>query len=244
MKDVVPKTVLIVEDEIALADVLAEYLRAASFAVEHLSDGASVVAHVREHAPDLILLDVMLPGRDGLEICRDLRGFTMVPIIMVTAKVEEIDRLLGLELGADDYVCKPFAPREVVARVKAQLRRVDMLTRASAQAQVETQTSGLYLDADRMEARVGERALRLTLVEFRLLDALHRHPGQIYSRTRLIERLYDDNRIVTERTVDTHVKNLRKKLASAFEGQHFIQSVYGVGYRFELESLGAQNACG
>jgi len=134
--------------------------------------------------------------------------------------VEEIDRLLGLELGADDYVCKPFAPREVIARVKAQLRRVDMLTHALAPGQTEVPKSaqlqplGLYLDADRMEARVGDRALRLTLVEFRLLDTLCGHPGRIYSRARLIEHLYDDHRIVTERTVDTHVKNLRKKLGA------------------------------
>jgi len=132
MNHCLPKTVLIVEDEIALADVLAEYLQAASFAVQRLSDGLSVVAHVREHAPDLILLDLMLPGRDGLAICRELRRFSTVPIIMVTAKVEEIDRLLGLELGADDYVCKPFAPREVVARVKAQLRRMEMLTQSAS----------------------------------------------------------------------------------------------------------------
>jgi two-component system response regulator BaeR len=226
-----PKTILIVEDEAALADVLEEYLRASSFDVEKIADGLSVVPHVRERAPDLVLLDLMLPGRDGLDICRELRSFTTVPIVMVTARVEEIDRLLGLELGADDYVCKPFAPREVVARVKAQLRRVEMLTRAPEQGREH----GLFLDADRFEAHMGERALRLTLVEFRLLDTLSNHPGRIYSRTRLIERLYDDHRVVTERTVDTHVKNLRKKLAGAFAGQQFIQSVYGVGYRFEPE---------
>ncbi len=233
MNAIAPKTVLIVEDEAPLADVLEEYLQAASFTVEKIADGLSVVAHVREHSPDLILLDLMLPGRDGLEICRDLRSFTTVPIIMVTAKVEEIDRLLGLEFGADDYVCKPFAPREVVARVKAQLRRVDMLTQAPRGGR--EQIHGLYLDADRIEARMGDQTLRLTLVEFRLLDTLCRRPGQIFSRTRLIEQLYDDHRIVTERTVDTHVKNLRKKLATAFAGQQFIQSVYGVGYRFEPE---------
>jgi len=243
MNHCLPKTVLIVEDEIALADVLAEYLQAASFAVQRLSDGLSVVAHVREHAPDLILLDLMLPGRDGLAVCRELRRFSTVPIIMVTAKVEEIDRLLGLELGADDYVCKPFAPREVIARVKAQLRRMEMLTQlpepgqtqGPGTKQLQARAHGLYLDADRMEVRDGERAMHLTLVEFRLLDTLCRHPGFIYSRARLIERLYDDHRIVTERTVDTHVKNLRKKLASAFDGEQFIQSVYGVGYRFEPE---------
>ena len=196
-----------------------------------MTDGTAVVPYVRKRPPDLLLLDLMLPGRDGLDICRELRSFTSVPIIMVTARVEEIDRLLGLELGADDYVCKPFAPREVVARVKAQLRRVDMLTRP----QQGMQEHGLYLDGDRYEARLGEQTLRLTAVEFRLLDTLYRHPGRIFSRTRLIENLYDDHRIVTERTVDTHVKNLRRKLASEFDGRQFIQSVYGVGYRFEPE---------
>lgn len=225
------KTVLIVEDEIPLGDVLEEYLRASAFAVDRIADGNAVVPHVRKRPPDLLLLDLMLPGRDGLDICRDLRGFTSVPIIMVTARVEEIDRLLGLELGADDYICKPFAPREVVARVKAQLRRVDLLTHP----QMEVQEHGLYLDADRFEARMGERALRLTAVEFRLLDTLCRHPGRIFSRTRLIDNLYSDQRIVTERTVDTHVKNLRRKLATEFDGRQFIQSVYGVGYRFEPE---------
>lgn len=223
------KTVLIVEDEVALADVLEDYLRASSFAVDRLADGEAVVPHVRAHPPDLMLLDLMLPGRDGLDICQELRGFTSLPIIMVTARVEEIDRLLGLELGADDYVCKPFAPREVVARVKAQLRRVEMLTNPRQ----EIPRHGLYLDNDRYEVRMGEQALRLTAVEFRLLDTLCRHPGRIFSRTRLIEHLYDDHRIVTERTVDTHVKNLRKKLATAFDNRQFIEAVYGVGYRFE-----------
>lgn len=225
------RTVLIVEDEIPLADVLEEYLRASSFVVETLANGAAVVPHVRKSPPDILLLDLMLPGRDGLDICRELRSFTTLPIIMITARVDEIDRLLGLELGADDYICKPFAPREVVARVKAQLRRVDMLTRP----QQEMHEHGLYLDADRHEACMGGQALHLTAVEFRLLDTLCRHPGRIFSRTRLIENLYDDHRIVTERTVDTHVKNLRKKLAVEFAGCQFIHSVYGVGYRFEPE---------
>lgn len=229
MTTTTPKRVLIVEDEVPLAEVLEEYLQASAFAVDRITDGAAVVPHVRADPPDLLLLDLMLPGRDGLDICRELRSFTSIPIIMVTARVDEIDRLLGLELGADDYICKPFAPREVVARVKAQLRRVDMLTRQ----QQEVHAHGLYLDADRYEACMGERALRLTAVEFRLLETLCRHPGRIFSRTHLIENLYDDHRVVTERTVDTHVKNLRRKLASEFGGQQFIESVYGVGYRFE-----------
>lgn len=225
------KTVLIVEDEIPLADVLEEYLQASAFAVERIDDGNAVVPRVRSSPPDLILLDLMLPGRDGFEICRELREFTTVPIIMVTARIEEIDRLLGLELGADDYVCKPFAPREVVARVKAQLRRVEML-RNPVEADLQ---HGFHLNGDRYEACMGDKALRLTPVEYRLLETLCRQPGRIFSRASLIDNLYDDHRVVTERTVDTHVKNLRKKLAGEFSGQQFIQSVYGVGYRFELE---------
>jgi two-component system response regulator BaeR len=226
------KTVLIVEDETPLAQVLEEYLRASALGVERIEDGLAVVPRVREAPPDLILLDLMLPGRDGLEICRELRTFSSVPIIMVTARVEEIDRLLGLELGADDYVCKPFAPREVVARVKAQLRRVEMLSRPPGEADA---MDGLVLDEDRYEASLDGRKLRLTVGEFRLLSALCRRPGRILSRASLIDALYDDHRVVTERSVDTHVKNLRRKLASAFDGRQFIESVYGVGYRYEPE---------
>ena len=228
------KTVLIVEDETPLAVVLEEYLRASAMEVERIEDGAAVVPRVREAPPDLILLDLMLPGRDGLEICRELRTFSSVPIIMVTARVEEIDRLLGLELGADDYICKPFAPREVVARVKAQLRRVEMLTRPAGKTDAQSR-GGLVLDEDRYEVRLDDRALRLTVGEFRLLVALCRHPGRIMSRTRLLDELYDDHRVVTERSVDSHVKNLRRKLASEFDGCQFIESVYGVGYRYEPE---------
>lgn len=234
MTSTAAKTVLIVEDETPLAEVLEEYLRAAALEVERIEDGAAVVPRVREAPPDLILLDLMLPGRDGLEICRELRTFSSVPIIMVTARVEEIDRLLGLELGADDYVCKPFAPREVVARVKAQLRRVEMLTRPAGE--VDADGDGrLVLDEDRYEARLEGRVLRLTVGEFRLLVALCRHPGRIMSRAGLLDALYDDHRVVTERTVDTHVKNLRRKLATEFDGRQFIESVYGVGYRYEPE---------
>ncbi len=234
MTSAAAKTVLIVEDETPLAEVLEDYLRASALEVERIEDGLAVVPRVREAPPDLIVLDLMLPGRDGLEICRELRTFSSVPIIMVTARVEEIDRLLGLELGADDYVCKPFAPREVVARVKAQLRRVEMLTRPVGDADAQAQR-GLVLDEDRYEARLNDQALRLTVGEFRLLAALCRHPGRILSRTRLLDALYDDHRVVTERSVDTHVKNLRRKLASAFDGRQFIESVYGVGYRYEPE---------
>jgi len=166
----------------------------------------------------------MLPGEDGLGICRRVRAFSQVPVLLVTARVEEIDRLLGLELGADDYICKPFSPREVVARVKAVLRR----TAAGATPAADP----VSLDAERFDARVRGRPLTLTPVEFRLLHKLAGQPGRVFSRSQLIDALYLDNRVVSDRTVDSHVKNLRRKLAEA--GVDPVSSVYGVGYRYEV----------
>ena len=182
---------------------------------------------MRAALPHLILLDVMLPGRDGMSICRDLRQFTDVPIIMVTARIEEVDRLLGLDLGADDYICKPFSPRELVARVKAVLRRLDRAAEPSA-------VPRLIVDEQRHEARLDGCTLDLTPVEFRLLNALRSEPGRIFSRDKLLASLYVDHRVVTDRTVDSHVKNLRRKLTDASAGEDLIRSIYGVGYRLEL----------
>jgi two-component system response regulator BaeR len=170
-----------------------------------------------------LLLDLMLPGIDGLAICRGVRAQSELPILMITARVEEIDRLLGLELGADDYICKPFSPREVVARVRAVLRR--------AAARGAPQPGAVELDDDRFEARVRGRRLELTPVELRLLRKLGQQPGRVYSRAQLIDAAYEDHRVVSERTVDSHIKNLRRKLADA--GVDPIASVYGVGYRYE-----------
>jgi len=214
--------ILIVEDEPKLAALEADYLRAEGFAPHQIGDGREVVAWVRAHHPDLILLDLMLPGRDGLEICKELRTFSDVPIVMVTAKVEEIDRLIGLDLGADDYVCKPFSARELVARVKAILRRRP----ASA--------SGLVLNEEKHEARLDGRAIDLTPVEFRLLRALAAVPGRVFPRDKLLAQLYEDHRVVTDRTVDAHVKNLRRKLEEVRPGQELVRSIYGVGYKLEL----------
>ena len=221
--------VLIVEDEPKLAGLLADYLRASGFSVRILGNGNEVVPAVRARPPALLLLDLMLPGRDGLEVCRELRTFTQVPIIMVTARVEEIDRLLGLELGADDYVCKPFSPREVVARVKAVLRRQGA---AGAPAQAGP-VAGLLVEPEAWRAELDGRKLDLTPVEFRLLETLAAHPGRVFSRAALLERIYDDHRVVSDRTVDSHVKNLRRKLAEAAPGRELLHSVYGVGYRLE-----------
>ena len=221
------RTVMIVEDEPKLARLIADYLAAANLASQWIADGSEVEAAVRAAPPQLILLDVMLPGRDGMSICRDLRQFTNLPIIMVTARIEEVDRLLGLDLGADDYICKPFSPRELVARVKAVLRRLDRAAAPSAAPR-------LVVDEQRHEARLDGRTLDLTPVEFRLLNALRSEPGRIFSRDRLLANLYVDHRVVTDRTVDSHVKNLRRKLAEATAGEDVIRSIYGVGYRLEL----------
>lgn len=215
--------VLIVDDEPKIAALLRDYLVNGSYETSVLEIGLGVVDWVRANKPDAILLDVMLPGESGLSICKAIREFSDVPILLITARVEEIDRLLGLELGADDYICKPFSPREVVARVKAVLRR----TSASSAAI----TASIELDEARFEVRVRGQALTLTPVEFRLLGKLMAQPGRVFSRQQLMDAAYRDHRVVSDRTVDSHVKNLRRKLADA--GFDPITSVYGVGYRLE-----------
>ncbi|MEO8012107.1 MAG: response regulator [Dokdonella sp.] len=216
--------VLVVEDEPKLASLLSDYLGASGYRVSVLDSGHGAVEWVRAHSPDVILLDVNLPGSDGLSICRGIRHFSNVPILIVTARVDEIDRLLGLELGADDYICKPFSPREVVARVKAVLRR-------GVSTDSTPPHAGVNLDEERFEARINGHALVLTPVEFRLLRKLSGQPGRVFSRAQLIEALYEDHRVVSDRTVDSHIKNLRRKIAEV--GVDPISAVYGVGYRFE-----------
>lgn len=220
------RRILIVEDEPRLAALLSDYIVRAGWLPYIIDNGLEVVGWVREEHPDLVLLDLMLPGKDGMEICRELRSFSELPIIMVTARAEEIDRLLGLELGADDYICKPFSPREVIARVKAVLRRS---AGRDAVPPVE-----LVLDESRYLATLHGRKLDLTAVEYQLLRVLAKSPGRIYSRDQLMNKIYSDQRIVEDRTIDSHIKKLRKKLAAAADGCQLIHSVYGVGYKFEL----------
>lgn len=215
--------ILVVEDEPKIAALLRDYLAAANYHVDLLESGIGVIERVRACAADAVLLDINLPGEDGLSVCRRIRAFSTVPILLVTARVDELDRLLGLELGADDYICKPFSPREVVARVKAVLRR--------AQKPDGMPPAPIELDELRFEARVRGRALTLTPVEFRLLGRLALQPGRVFSRQQLIEAAYNDHRVVSDRTVDSHIKNLRRKLADA--GIDPIASVHGVGYRLE-----------
>lgn len=219
--------ILIIEDERKLAQLLIDYLHRAEYRTSWIADGLAAVAKVRSEEPDLIVLDLMLPGKDGLAICREIRAFSETPVIMVTARVEEIDRLLGLELGADDYICKPFSPREVVARIKAVLRR-------SAPQHAATEKR-LVLDEPRFVATLDGRPLDLTPVEFRLLKALAAQPKRIFSRDQLLDRLYADGRVVLDRTVDSHVRNVRRKLAEIAPNEELIRSIYGMGYKLDLD---------
>lgn len=218
--------ILIVEDEEKLALLQADYLRNAGFDSHRLANGLEVIPWLKSNTADLILLDVMLPGCDGLMLCRDIRAFSTVPVIMVTARIEEIDRLLGLELGADDYICKPFSLREMVARVKAILRR-------SSPSATASQATPLTLDAERFRVNFGKLNIELTVVEFLLLQTMVQQPGRIFSRTQLMDMIYQDQRIVSDRTIDSHIKKLRKKLADLAPGRELIHSVYGAGYRYE-----------
>jgi two-component system response regulator BaeR len=219
-------SILIVEDEIKLANLLMDYFKLTEYEPFQINNGNEVIAWVKAHQPKAILLDIMLPGKDGIELCKEIRQFSNVPILMVTAKADEIDRLLGLELGADDYICKPFSPREVVARVKAVLRRTT--------TKVDSSTS-LVLDADQYIASYCGKDVSLTSVECQLLKPLVDKPGRIFTREQLMGNMYSDHRIVSHRTIDSHIKKLRKKLTALSSDEDFIQSVYGAGYRLVLQ---------
>lgn len=218
-------TILIIEDEEQTAAILADYLVRDGFAATCISDGSRAVSVIREQKPALVLLDLMLPGKGGLDICREVRSFSNVPIIMITARVEEIDRLLGLELGADDYICKPYSPREVVARVRTVLRRI-----GGDAALLQT---GLVLDESRYRATLNNLDLNLTAAEFRLLNYLASNPGRVYNRQQLLNTIYPDERALNDRAIDNFIKNIRKKIAAIGHSAELIHSVYGVGYAFE-----------
>jgi two-component system response regulator BaeR len=220
--------ILIVEDEKKLASLVSDYLVQAGFLTDVIGHGDEVMAWLDDHQPDLILLDVMLPGKDGLSLCKEIRQNSVIPIVMLTARIEEVDRLIGLELGADDYICKPFSPREVVARVKALFRRM------AYQQQPENDTQW-KLDEKRQSIHVDNIECELTHIEFQLLNTMAAEPGRIYSRDSLMNSMYKDNRIVSDRTIDSHIKKLRKRLGDVFPGYDFIHSVYGAGYRFDLQ---------
>ena len=217
--------ILIVEDESELAAIVADYVAAAGYTAEVVADGKVALERATEAMPDLIVLDLMLPGLDGLSVCQALRAFSDVPILMLTARVEEVDRLLGLEAGADDYLCKPFSPRELVARIKAILRRS---TRADA-----ADRPLWRIDEAARSIRVGAHPLDLTPSEYQLLATMLRRPGMAYSRTQLLDVIQRDNLDANDRTIDTHIKNLRRKLAAVLPEVEIIHSIYGVGYRVD-----------
>jgi two-component system response regulator BaeR len=222
-----PTHILIVEDEVKIAALLKDYLSRAGHSVTVLGRGDQVAAQMARTPPDLILLDVMLPGKDGLEVCRDIRRTSRVPIIMLTARVEEVDRLVGLELGADDYICKPFSPREVAARVKAVLRR----TRPQPEGAPLVQ-GPLTLDPAAHQVTVAGRELDLTPSEFGLLEVLMASPQRVFARSELLNKVQGYQFEGYERTIDSHVKNLRRKIAAALPQVEVIRTVYGVGYKF------------
>jgi len=221
------RRILVVEDDDKIAAILIDFLHAGGYTTARCADGSAVVAEVRAHPPAAIILDLMLPGKDGIEVCKDVRAFSTVPIMMVTARIDEIDRLLGLELGADDYVCKPFSPREVIARIKALLRRADG-HRAGRES-----ADGFVVDAAARRIRLRDRELPLTPLEYQLLRLLLAAPERVYSRDQLLDTLHEDFRDVSDRAVDSHVKNLRRKIEAVAPGLQCIGTVYGVGYRYE-----------
>lgn len=220
------KRILIVEDDVKIASLLLDYFNAGGFHTTYVADGRSAVEQIRASNVDLAILDLMLPEMDGIEVCKTVRTFSQIPIIMLTARVDEVDRLLGLDMGADDYVCKPFSPREVVARARAQLRRV------SGQI-VQSASDEICVERDAMRVKINGEPLTLTPVEFRLLAELVEHPGRVYSRQQLLDFCHEDQRDISDRAIDSHIKNIRRKLESRLPNVDCLQSVYGVGYRFE-----------
>jgi two-component system response regulator BaeR len=232
------RRVLVVEDEPKLAALLCDYLHASGFEATAVADGHAALAAFATLVPAVVLLDLNLPGLDGLEVCRMLRRDSAVPILMLTARADEIDRVLGLEIGADDYLCKPYSPREVVARVRALLRRAEGRLPGQLAATPRQAVGGFALDEAGHRAWWRDHALVLTPVEFRLLRTLLQAPGRVLARAQLLDAIHADFRDVSDRAVDSHIKNLRRKLHAAVHvdvaGHECIATVYGVGYRFEL----------
>lgn len=223
------KHVMLVEDEVELAHLVRDYLEAAGFEVSMFHDGQDAYTSFQQRKPNLMILDLMVPRMDGLTICRKVREQSDLPIIMVTARTEEIDRVLGLNMGADDYVCKPFSPKELVARVQAVLRRLER------KAEPE-QNDSFRIDKAQQRIWYQQKSLSLTPTEFRLLELFLEHVGQVYSRAQLLDHINPDSFDVADRVIDSHIKNLRRKITEVAEtgNRHeWIQAVYGVGYRFE-----------
>jgi two-component system, OmpR family, alkaline phosphatase synthesis response regulator PhoP len=221
-------TVLVVEDEIEIARVVRDYLRNAGFEVIVVGDGGSAVASVRSAKPDLLVLDLGLPGRDGIDVAREIRRWSDTPIVMLTARGDETDRIVGLEIGADDYVVKPFSPKELVARVRAVLRR----TRAAARGDEVVRAGDVEIDTAKMRVSVGGTQVDLTPTEFQLLATLAREPGRVFTRAQLLDAVHGVAIESYERAIDAHVKNIRRKIEPEPGSPRYVVTVHGVGYRF------------
>ena len=224
------KTILVVDDERKIVDLARDYLEHAGFVVRTAGDGQAALDVVERHKPDLVVLDLGLPGLDGLDVTRQIRRDSNLPVIMLTARDDELDKLVGLELGADDYLTKPFSPRELVARVRAVLRRTDAGAQSSADELVRA--GELTLDLPRMRASLGDRTIDLTPTEFQLLATMARQPGRIFTRSQLLDAVHGVAFESYERAIDTHVKNIRRKLEPDPRRPVHVLTVYGVGYRF------------
>jgi DNA-binding response OmpR family regulator len=227
---IVQALILVVDDEPKIVRLARDYLEKDGFRVLSAGDGLTALAIARAEKPDLIVLDIMLPGMDGWEVCRRLRGETDVPIIMLTARAEESDQIVGLELGADDYVTKPFSPRALLARVRAVLRRAQGQVKAPAMVRA----GGLEIDMEGRRADLNGQSLKLTPNEFKLLALLARHPGQSLTREQLLDELHGAAYPSFDRSIDSHVKNLRRKLKAGSDQTVSIETVYGIGYRLSL----------
>lgn len=228
------RSIFLVEDEVELAGLVKDYLEAAGFHVHMFHDGQEAYQQFLQKKPSLMILDLMVPRMDGLTICRKVREQSDIPIIMVTARTEEIDRVLGLNMGADDYICKPFSPKELVARVQAVLRRLER------KEQPEEETHLFTVEKAQQRIWYKHKALNLTPTEFRLFELFLEHIGQVYSRGQLLDHINPDSFDVADRVIDSHIKNLRRKIIDTTEidtNHEWIQAVYGVGYRFEYPDL-------
>jgi two-component system alkaline phosphatase synthesis response regulator PhoP len=222
------RQILVVDDEPRIAGICRDYLERAGFNVTTAGNGPDALAIARTKQPDLVVLDLGLPKMDGLDVTRALRKYSNVPIIMLTARVEESDKLVGLELGADDYLTKPFSPRELVARVRAVFRRMDI---GPGRADV-VRAGDVTLDIPRMRARVGSRSIELTSTEFELLATMMRQPGRVFTRGQLLDAIRGEQVESFERAIDAHIKNLRRKMEPDPRDPRYVLTVYGVGYKF------------
>ncbi len=227
--------ILVVDDEVDIVDFIDGYLTGEGYEVIKAYDGVEALDKMRQDLPDLVVLDVMLPGLDGFEVCKQMRTESTVPILMVTAKDTDVDKIVGLEIGADDYMPKPFNPRELVARIKAILRRTYRQDYQPHSQTVTLKHKDLSIDAERRMATIGHRQLELTMKEFDLLLFLIRNPGHVYSRDHLLDYVWGQDSFVGARTVDVHIRRLREKIETDASQPQYIKTVWGVGYKFTDE---------